>query len=229
VLAPDDVRVALLRRPTPPFDVRSLLGPGARDAVVLVPLSFEGPWPAVHVLVRSSELRDHAGEVSFPGGKIEPGEAPLEALLREAEEEVGLSASEIHVLGELSSVPVVTGRFLIHPYVAQVHARPRITSSEHAVSYEVPLARWLRDGEVIDVTSAPWRGLPLLVPHFPIGAHVMYGASAVVLFDLLSRLSPAPLATRVVADKPWGDRYAADEQARLLRAGVGDAPHEQDE
>lgn len=212
-LTASDVR-ARLARDVPRVDMRAMLGPQARDAVVMVPLSFIEPdLPRVHVVVRAQGLRDHAGEVSFPGGKVEAGEPRLRAVAREAEEEVGLAASDFEVLGELLAVPVVTGRFLIHPYVARVTRAPRITSSEHAILYEVPLARWLRDREPIEVTEAPWRGLPLSMPHFRIGEHVMYGASALILFDLLSRLADCALDTVRVEEKPWGDRYAADEKA----------------
>lgn len=214
-LIPDEVRVRVAASDAGALaeEVRAMLGPEARDAVVAVPLTFHaGELPRVHVLVRSQGLREHAGEVSFPGGKLEAGESLDAALAREAEEEIGLAASELSILGRLHSVPVVTGRYLIHPFVVEVARAPRITSSEHAQMYEVPLSRWLRDGEPIEVTDAPWRGLPLSMPHFRIGEHVMYGASAIILFDLLCRLSDAPLRTVRVEDKPWGDRYAADEK-----------------
>jgi 8-oxo-dGTP pyrophosphatase MutT (NUDIX family) len=208
---PDALR-ALLATPTDnPFDLRGVLGPEARDAVVLVPLTRGPEGLVVHVLVRSSALRDHAGEVGYPGGKVEPGESLERALAREVEEETGLAESDVDLLGRLHPVPVVTGRYLIHPFVGLARRAPRITSTEHARLYELPLARWLEDREPIEITDAPWRGLPLLVPHFRIGEHVMYGASAAILFDLMSRLSPEPLPTTLVTDKPWGDRYRRHE------------------
>jgi 8-oxo-dGTP pyrophosphatase MutT (NUDIX family) len=207
-----DVLRALLGRPTPsPFDIRAVMGPEARDAVVLVPLTESADGLVAHVLVRSSSLRDHAGEVGYPGGKVEPGESLESALSREIEEETGLAEPDVELLGRLHPVPVVTGRYLIHPFVGLTRRAPQITSTEHARLYDLPLARWLEGREPIEITEAPWRGLPLLVPHFRVGEHVMYGASAAILFDLLSRLSPDPLPTTLVPDKPWGDRYRRHE------------------
>ncbi len=210
----EDVRLALAQNrgadiPAPPF-----LGPDARDAVVLIPLELRGPEIVAYAFVRATGLRDHAGEVSFPGGKVEPGESFEEAVLREVEEEAGLLAPDVQILGQLSPVPVVTGRFLIHPFVAAVARAPRITSAEHAELLEVRLARWLEEGEVIDTAEAPWRGLPLVVPHFSLGERVLYGASAVILFELLSRLAGRALPTRLVKEKPWGRRYEREESGR---------------
>jgi 8-oxo-dGTP pyrophosphatase MutT (NUDIX family) len=203
---------ALLAAPTTsPFDLRAVMGPEARDAVVLLPLTESAEGLVAHVVVRSSSLRDHAGEVGYPGGKVEFGESLERALTREIEEETGLAESDVELLGRLHPVPVVTGRYLIHPFVGLTRRTPQITSTEHARLYEMPLARWLEGREPIEITEAPWRGLPLLVPHFRVGEHVMYGASAAILFDLLSRLSPEPLATALVTDKPWGDRYRRHE------------------
>ncbi len=209
----DDIRRALSRKPGDRPDARAVLGPNARDAAVVVPLSLTSPRGAVaFVLVRSAQLRDHAGELGFPGGKVEAGESLPAAALREVEEEVGVRAADVDLLGELTPVPVVTGRFLLHPFVAAVAAPPRITSSEHAELHEVRLDRWLADGEEIEVTEAPWRGLDLIVPHFRIGPHVMYGASAAIFYELLSLLSQRPLVTRMVDEKPWGDRYRREEK-----------------
>jgi 8-oxo-dGTP pyrophosphatase MutT (NUDIX family) len=216
-VTPDDVRRALEIHVEPAYDPRAALVPGARDAAVLVPLTFDEGTPLVHLVVRSDALRDHAGEVGFPGGKIEPGETATDALLREAEEEVGIRRADLELLGSLSPTPVVTGRFLLLPTVAALHAEPRITSTEHASIHAVPLAPWLDGASVVDVTRSPWRGIDVVIPHFPVGDRVMYGASAIILFELLARLSGGRLRTRLVHDKPWGDRYRADEEDALLR------------
>ncbi|NUO48357.1 MAG: CoA pyrophosphatase [Polyangiaceae bacterium] len=213
MIVAEDIRRALHRKPGDRPNARTFLGPDARDAAVVVPLSLSSPGaPVAFVLVRSAELRDHAGELGFPGGKVERGESLSAAALREVEEEIGVGAADVDLLGELTPVPVVTGRFLLHPFVAAVGSIPQITSSEHAELHEVPLARWLTDREEIEITEAPWRGLDLMVPHFRIGPHVMYGASAAIFFELLSLLSPRPLVTKMVDEKPWGDRYRREEK-----------------
>lgn len=213
MIVAEDIRRALARKPGGRPDARAVLGPDARDAAVVVLLSFSsGRGPVAFVLVRSAHLRDHAGELGFPGGKVEPGESLAAAALREVEEETGVAAADVDLLGDLTPVPVVTGRFLLHPFVAAVGSPPQITSPEHAELYEVPLARWLDDQEEIEITEAPWRGLALMVPHFRIGPHVMYGASAAIFFELLTLLSPRPLVTRKVDEKPWGDRYRREEK-----------------
>jgi len=209
-VTPEDVRERLASGASFLGDPRSVLAPDARDAAIVVPLHFDGAALTTYVLVRAGGLRDHAGEVSFPGGKVEPGESFEAAALREAEEEVGLGAEDVEVLGALSPTPVVTRRFLLHPLVVAVRRPPRITSSEHVELHAVPLARWLEDGEVIAVTRSEWSGQELLLPHFPVATHVLYGASALIFFELLARLSGGGLTTQVVEERPWGTRYAGE-------------------
>jgi 8-oxo-dGTP pyrophosphatase MutT (NUDIX family) len=206
-LTPSDVEGALATPRAHPYDVRAVLLPEARDGAVIVPLSFGPLGATVHVALRSAHLREHGGELGFPGGKVEPGEQHEAAALRELEEEVGVSPSEARVLGPLLPMPVVTRRFLIHPFVAAVPGPLRSTSPEIDALFELPLARWLTARETIEVTLATWRGLDLTVPHFAVGPHLLYGASAAILFDLLCRLSPEPLPLRVVERAAWTERY----------------------
>ena len=145
-MSPDDVRAKLASGASFLDDPRSVLRPDARDAAILVPLLFAPEGVCTYVLVRASGLRDHAGEVSFPGGKVEPGESIEEAALREAEEEVGLAREDIELLGVLSPTPVVTRRFLLHPRVAAVRVPPRITSTKRRLPHSGSPGRWVRRG-----------------------------------------------------------------------------------
>jgi 8-oxo-dGTP pyrophosphatase MutT (NUDIX family) len=110
-------------------------------AAVLVGLVERPDGPAILLTQRTEHLRDHAGQISFPGGRIEPGDAsPAAAALREAEEEIGLDPAKVDVLGELAPYDTVTG-FRIHPVVGWI-APPlalRLDRSEVADAFEVPL------------------------------------------------------------------------------------------
>jgi 8-oxo-dGTP pyrophosphatase MutT (NUDIX family) len=87
------------------------------DAAVLICLVERPGGPFVLLTQRTTHLRDHAGQISFPGGRVEPGDASIAATaLREAEEEIGLDPSKVEILGELASYDTATG-FRIHPVV----------------------------------------------------------------------------------------------------------------
>lgn len=116
-----------------------------RPAAVLVPLLQGESGYRVLLTRRSDHLRDHAGQVSFPGGRIEAGDgSPEAAALREAEEEVGLLPANVDVVGALPPLQTGTG-FMIHPVVGLVReafvARPE--PGEVAETFEVPLAFFL--------------------------------------------------------------------------------------
>lgn len=115
---------------------------GARDAAVLIPV-LERPEPAVVFTVRTDTVRSHKGQISFPGGSIDPGDASAEAAaLREAHEEIGLPPSEVDVLGELDTTPTFVSGFVISPFVGLLRGRPELrpNPAEVAEVLEVPLA-----------------------------------------------------------------------------------------
>ena len=187
---------------------------GAQPAAVVVPVSFEGE-PHVVAILRSSALREHSGEVAFPGGKAELVDRDLRATaFRELEEEVGVRESQTEDLGRLSPMPVVTGKYVIHPYVAALAegATPFVASSEIARVLVVPILPWITGDRRISEVKAPWRGGEATIPHFDLDGCVLYGASAFMFFELLTKIARAmgkKLPPGVLTTThPWGDRYA---------------------
>jgi 8-oxo-dGTP pyrophosphatase MutT (NUDIX family) len=127
----------------PPGDEGALGDSGGQPtpAAVLVGLLERSGGPALLLTQRTDHLRDHAGQICFPGGRIEAGDAgPTAAALREAEEEIGLDPGRVGVLGELPTYRTITG-FRIHPVVGWVSPpfTPRPDPHEVAEVFEVPL------------------------------------------------------------------------------------------
>lgn len=185
----------------------------ARPAGVAVPISLS-PEPTLHLVLRSSHLVDHAGEIAFPGGKPDAADASLRATAgRELFEEVGVSQDEIEWLGELSPCPVITGRFVIHPFVALLAdgVVPRVASGEIAEVLSLPIAPYVAGEEPVRAIEVPWQDLLVLAPHFPIGGRTLYGATAYITYELLIRLAAAlgrELAPPLIESAaPWGKRY----------------------
>ena len=115
-------------------------GGDARPGAVLM-LFGEGPNGGELLLTeRAHDMRSHPGQVSFPGGSVDPGETVVEAALREAEEEIGLDPARVGILGELPPYQTVTG-FCIHPVVGWVSPpfELRPDPFEVAEAFEVPL------------------------------------------------------------------------------------------
>jgi 8-oxo-dGTP pyrophosphatase MutT (NUDIX family) len=196
---------------------------GAKPAAVLVPVLFD-PEPSVLLVLRGADLRDHAGEVGFPGGKPEPTDADLYATaLREAHEEVAVGAEHVERVGELSPVPVITGRYLIHPFVGIVSGdvAPRPASSEIARVLRLPIGPLLSGEQRFSAVVGEWRGAEVFSPYFDVNDVtrteteaniVLYGASAYIFYELLakiaSRLGRELPPARIASELPWGSRYA---------------------
>ncbi len=211
-ITPDLVRRALAGLPGEKSPWIKMLQGDARLAAITIPIRFE-PEPVAIAILRSTELRDHAGQVAFPGGKKEPGDADLYATaLREMDEEVGLGGEGITRLGELTPTPTYIGRYLIHPYVVSVapDAKPVAHSFEIARLLELPLGAYVRGEAPIHGVMVTWDGAELFMPHFPLESCVLYGASAVIFYELVVRIAQEIRATLpppiLQHEMPWGDR-----------------------
>ena len=186
----------------------------ARGAAVIVPVRL-APEPRAWLILRASHLVDHAGEVGFPGGKPDPGDASLEhTALRELAEELDVGAADVEIVGSLVPVPVITGRYLIHAFVGLLSdaAAPRVASPEIARVIELPIVPLLTGERTISAVEQHLGGVTFFAPHFEADGAVLYGASAYILYELLARLAarigrplPPPALTDVI---PWGDRYS---------------------
>ena len=165
-----------------------------RDAAVLVPL-MDGPnGTRVLLTKRSSKLRHHPGQVAFPGGKLEAGETPEMAALREAGEEVGLPGDTARVLGRLPSHETVTG-FTVTPIVAAVAAFDWVPEpGEVDEIFTVPLAHVL-DPANYTIERRQWRGTWRCYYAVPYGPYYIWGATARMLRGLAERTECTSTAT----------------------------------
>jgi 8-oxo-dGTP pyrophosphatase MutT (NUDIX family) len=159
-----------------------------RPAAVLIPV-VEHPQPTVLLTQRAAHLNDHAGQIAFPGGKIDATDAsPLQAALREAEEEIGLAREFIDPIGYLDLYGTGFG-FRILPTVARVKPgfELRINKSEVDDAFEVPLA-FLMDPENHQVHSKEFRGMERSYYAMPFEERYIWGATAGILRVLYERI-----------------------------------------
>ena len=159
-----------------------------RPAAVLVPV-VDHPQPAVLLTQRSAHLNDHAGQISFPGGKIDATDAsPLDTALREAEEEIGLKREFVDPFGYLDLYGTSFG-FRILPTVARVRPgfKLRINGSEVDDAFEVPLA-FLMNPANHQLHSKEFRGIERTYYAMPYEGRYIWGATAGILRVLYERI-----------------------------------------
>jgi 8-oxo-dGTP pyrophosphatase MutT (NUDIX family) len=156
-------------------------------AAVLVPIVERDAGLCVLLTRRTDHLRDHPGQISFPGGRIERADGgPGAAALRETREELGIDPARIEIIGYLPVHPVVTG-FAVTPVVGFVSSPFELRPDPHEVAeaFEVPLAFLLTPGAAVAGTRR-WHEIELPVWEFPYEGRRIWGATAQILRSLLN-------------------------------------------
>lgn len=181
------IEVALRRRGPGRF-VAGHVEPGPRQSAVLVPLFESGGEPHVLLTRRASNLRSHRSEVSFPGGRHDPGDTSLwHTALRETHEEIGLDASDAHPIGELDKFVTVGSASLVHPFVAVVDEPGELMAQPDEVEaiLRVPLSELL-SAEVFREELWPIGGRHRPITFFELVGDTVWGATAAMLRQLLA-------------------------------------------
>ncbi len=157
----------------------------AHRAAVLILLYRSSAGIVVPLTVRRSDLPHHPGQISLPGGRIEPGESPDAAALREADEELGIQPADVRLLGPLSTLWVRVSNFVVHPFVGVSDTAPdfRLHSREVDARVEAPLAD-IRDPTRVAWTRRERDGHVIDYPYFDLGGHHVWGATAMILGEL---------------------------------------------
>ena len=162
--------------------------PGSTFAAVLVPL-YRDPLTAVFT-ERRADLRRHAGEISFPGGRQdEPDEDLRTTALREAEEEIGLPPSAVEIMGALPPVGTFVTGYRVFPYVGTIERGHvwRPAEAEVAQVLEFELAELTSGHEMKRLVR---KGVPIRTPTYTVDGHLIWGATARIVQSLLERLEP---------------------------------------
>lgn len=184
----DALRERLRERPARAYSPEpALAGIPMREAAVLVPLFGREGAPHLLFTQRPLTLRHHAGQISFPGGARDPeDESPRHTALRETEEELGISPSQVEILGELDELPTLTG-FRIRPLVGVVATpfslRPNPLEIEQVI--EAPLTA-LRDPTKQRVETRLVLGAMRQIFFYDYGPHVIWGATARIVRNLFA-------------------------------------------
>ena len=161
-------------------------------AAVLVPLFLAGETlePYVVLTKRRDDLRRHAGEISFPGGRKDPEDADLSTTaLREAEEEIGLQRSQVNLLGALPTTSTFATNYVIHPFVATIPADTAWTPSAREVA-EVLVLPLEEVRQAKTKTDIQRRGITFQTDAYILEGNVIWGATARILAHLFDALLP---------------------------------------
>jgi 8-oxo-dGTP pyrophosphatase MutT (NUDIX family) len=183
-IAAEELREVLLT----PAEAEAMDAHGRTEAAVLLPAYGLPDDPGLVFTERRADLRRHAGEISFPGGRRDhPDEPLLDAALREAEEEIGLDPADVELLGALPPVSTVVTSYKVHPFVGLIppDLRFRLNPTEVAAVLSLGVED-LRGGYALRRLIK--RGVPIRTPTYVVGEHMIWGATARILGSLFERL-----------------------------------------
>ena len=192
--------ISALAKPLPGAAAHALMSPqprrtwpageapgNVRDAAGLL-LVFPDAVDRAHLVltVRAGALGRHGGQISLPGGVIEPGESYAHAALREAHEEIALDAALVRIIGALTPIDIPVSGFRLHPIVALADARPPLAPADGEVAriLDVPVDVLTAPGSVAQTTRQR-EGQRIDVPAFCVAGEEIWGATAMVLAEFL--------------------------------------------
>ena len=181
--APDLSRLLLT-----PEEAARLDAHGGTDAAVLLPMYGWPDRPGLVFTERRSDLRRHAGEISFPGGRQdEPDEDLRSTALREAQEEIGLDPAQVELVGALPPIGTYVTSYKVHPFVGLIPEglplRPNPAEVETVLAFELEKLRG-----AYAMRRLVRRGVPFRTPTYEVDGHMIWGATGRILRDLLERL-----------------------------------------
>lgn len=190
-----------LTRPLPGLDAQLRMAPsprvgwdplkfpeGTRDGAALLLVYPHDDTLQLALTVRGSGLRNHTGQVSLPGGRVDDGETFEQAALREAEEEVGVDPRAVDVVGRLTPLHIPVSGYLLHPVVGFTTVRPAFQRAEWEVAriIEAPISL-LSDPRMVKremrTRTVSGQTIDVDVPYFDIDGEKVWGATAMVLAE----------------------------------------------
>jgi len=182
----DDLRTLLLS----PADAAAMDTHGSTDAAVLLALYGWPEDPGLIFTERRADLRRHAGEISFPGGRRDEIDADLTTTaLREAQEEIALEPARVELVGALAPVSTFVTNYRVHPLVglvahpSELGLRPNPSEVETVLTFSLALLR-----ENYGMRRLVRRGVPIRTPTYEVEGQLIWGATARILGDFLERL-----------------------------------------
>ena len=172
-----------------PADAEQLDAHGRTEAAVLVPMHGWPHNPGLVFTERRGDLKRHAGEISFPGGRRDEGEELLDTALREAEEEIGLARDNVEVVGALPPIGTFVTNYKVHPFVGLIEQGMQFEPNPTEV--ESVLVASLDDLEAAyEKRRLVRRGVPIKTDTYLISDKLIWGATARILALLLERIRP---------------------------------------
>ena len=156
-----------------------------QTGAVLIACWQEGNKMVFPLIKRTEYEGVHSGQISLPGGKAEPQETAADTALREAEEEIGLSRSEVRVIGNLSPIEIIASHFIVTPVIGFAEKSPSLKPNAKEVQriLTVKLERLL-DPAAAAITEILVSGHKVAAPHFAFEGEIVWGATAMILNEL---------------------------------------------